>query len=122
MLEFLLFCTLHMTLILLSRFLIKSHSFLRAKKRNLFWFLSVINLCIQLFQLRLSPEQSGKVEYERERLLGIANKFIHLLAIPSSLSCSYSTLIIRFAWGTILIEIAVYSLYNVVNAPSSKQT
>jgi hypothetical protein len=23
---------------------------------------------IQLFQLRLSPEQSGKVEYERERL------------------------------------------------------
>jgi hypothetical protein len=122
MLEFLLFCTLHMTLILLSRCLIKSHSFLRAKKRNLFWFLSVINLCIQLFQLRLSPEQSGKVEYERERLLGIANKFIHLLAIPSSLSCSYSTLIFRFAWGTILIEIAVYSLYNVVNAPSSKQT
>jgi hypothetical protein len=29
---------------------------------------------IQLFQLRLSPEQSGKVDYERERLLGIANK------------------------------------------------
>jgi hypothetical protein len=29
---------------------------------------------IQLFQLRLSPEQSGKVEYERERLLGFANK------------------------------------------------
>jgi hypothetical protein len=46
---------------------------------------------IQLFQLRLSPEQSGKVEYERERLLGIANKFIHLLANPSSLSRSYST-------------------------------
>jgi hypothetical protein len=46
---------------------------------------------IQLFQLRLSPEQSGKVEYERERLLGIANKFIHLLAIPGSLSRSYST-------------------------------
>jgi hypothetical protein len=35
----------------------------------------------------LSPEQSGKVEYERERLLGIANKSIHLFAIPSSLSC-----------------------------------
>jgi hypothetical protein len=33
---------------------------------------------IQLFHLRLSPEQSGKVEYERERLLGIANKCIHL--------------------------------------------
>ena len=46
---------------------------------------------IQLFQLRLSPEQSGKVEYERERLLGIANKFINFLAIPSSLSRSYST-------------------------------
>jgi hypothetical protein len=31
---------------------------------------------IQLFQLRLSPEQSGKVEYEREseRLLGTALK------------------------------------------------
>jgi hypothetical protein len=28
-------------------------------------------------QLRLSPEQSGKVEYERERLLGIANKLFH---------------------------------------------
>ena len=37
---------------------------------------------IQLFQLRLSPEQSGKVEY--------VTKFIHLLAIPSSLSRSYS--------------------------------
>jgi hypothetical protein len=46
---------------------------------------------IQLFQLSLSPEQSGKVEYERERMLGIANKFIHLLAIPSSLSRLYST-------------------------------
>jgi putative exporter of polyketide antibiotics len=33
---------------------------------------SIISI-IQLFQLRLSPEQSGKVEYERERLLGIAN-------------------------------------------------
>ena len=50
-----------------------------------------VYICIQLFQLRLSPEQSGKVEYERERLLGIANKFINLLAIPSSLSCLYST-------------------------------
>jgi hypothetical protein len=32
--------------------------------------------------IKVVPEQSGKVEYERERLLGIANKFIHLLAIP----------------------------------------
>jgi hypothetical protein len=35
---------------------------------------TVTNAYIQLFQLRLSPEQSGKVEYERERPLGIANK------------------------------------------------
>jgi hypothetical protein len=46
---------------------------------------------IQLFQLRLSPEQSGEVEHGHKRLLGYANKFIHLLAIPSSLSRSYST-------------------------------
>jgi hypothetical protein len=50
----------------------------------------------------LSPEQSGKVKYERERLLGIANKFIHLFAIPSSIR------LFRFARGTTLIEIAVY--------------
>jgi hypothetical protein len=42
-------------------------------------------------QLRLSLEQSGKVEYERERLLGIANNWKNLLAIPSNLSRSYST-------------------------------
>jgi hypothetical protein len=54
------------------------------------WLLQLIY--IQLFQLRLSPEQSGKIEYERERILGIANKRMNLLAIPSSqLSCSYST-------------------------------
>ena len=55
--------------------------------------------------LRLSIEQSGKVEYERERLLGIANKFINFLAIPSSLSRSYSTF--PLCSGTTLIEIAV---------------
>jgi hypothetical protein len=33
------------------------------------------------FNLRLSPEQSGKVEYERERLLGIANKLTTLIEI-----------------------------------------
>jgi hypothetical protein len=33
--------------------------------------------------IKVVPEQSGKVEYERERLLGIAKKFINLLAIPS---------------------------------------
>jgi hypothetical protein len=36
---------------------------------------------IQQFQLRLSPEQSEKVEYERERLLGIANKFTTLIEV-----------------------------------------
>ena len=60
---------------------------------------------IQLFQLRLSPEQSGKVEYERERLLGIANKLMNLLAIPSNLSRSYSSFTLC-SWTT-LIEIAV---------------
>ena len=53
---------------------------------------------IQLFQLRLSPEQSGKVEY--------VTKFIHLLAIPSSLSRSYSTF--PLCSGITLIEIVVY--------------
>jgi hypothetical protein len=32
--------------------------------------------------IKVVHEQSGKVEYERERLLGIVNKFIHLLPIP----------------------------------------
>jgi hypothetical protein len=58
-------------------------------------WLYILHTClvtyIQLFQLRLSPEQSGKVEYERERLLGIANKWMNLLAIPSSLSRLYWT-------------------------------
>jgi hypothetical protein len=51
----------------------------------------LVRIIIQLFQLRLSPEQSGKVEYERERLLGIANKWMNLLAIPSRLSRAHST-------------------------------
>ena len=35
-------------------------------------------LYIQLFQLiKVVHEQSGKVEYERERLLGIANKLMN---------------------------------------------
>jgi hypothetical protein len=29
--------------------------------------------------IKVVPEQSGKVEYERERMLGIANKFIKLM-------------------------------------------
>jgi hypothetical protein len=66
------------------------------------------HICIPLFQLRLSPEQSGKVEYERERLLGIPNKFINFLAIPSSLSRSYSTF--PLCSGTTLVETAAYSI------------
>jgi hypothetical protein len=50
-------------------------------------------------------EQSGKVEYHRERLLGIANKLINFKVIPSSLSRSYSTFPLC-SWTT-LIEIAV---------------
>jgi hypothetical protein len=33
--------------------------------------------------IKVVPEESGKVEYERERLQGIAKKFINFLAIPS---------------------------------------
>jgi hypothetical protein len=74
-------------------------------------------LYIQLFQLRLSPEQSGKVEYERERLLGIANKWMNLLAIPSSLSRSYSTFPLcsgdSLNWNSCIpTELIAHSLLN----------
>jgi hypothetical protein len=36
--------------------------------------------------IKVVHELSGKVEYERERLLGIAKKLMNLLAIPGSLS------------------------------------
>jgi hypothetical protein len=52
--------------------------------------------------IKVVPEQSGKVEYERERLQGIAKKFINLLAIPTSLSRLYST--IPLCSGTTLIN------------------
>jgi hypothetical protein len=51
--------------------------------------------------IKVVPEQSGKVEYERERMLGIANKFINVLAIPSSLSRSYSTFPL-YSWTTLV--------------------
>ena len=60
--------------------------------------------------IKVVPRAKRKVEYERERLLGIANKFIHLLSIPSSLSRSYSTFPLC-SWTT-LIEIAVYSEHS----------
>jgi hypothetical protein len=56
-------------------------------------FRSSFFLYYTAISIKVVPRQSGKVEYERERLLGIVNKFIHLLvllAIPSSLSRSYS--------------------------------
>ena len=56
--------------------------------------------------IKVVPEQSGKVEYERERLLGIAKKCINLLAIPSKpFALVYSTF--PLCSGTTLIEIAV---------------
>ena len=57
-------------------------------------------------QSKAFVEKNAYLKYYR--LLGIANKFIHLLANPSSLSRSYSTF--RFARGTTLIEIAVYRI------------
>jgi hypothetical protein len=48
--------------------------------------------------IKVVPDQSGKVEYERE---------INFLATPSSLSRSYSTF--PLCSGTTLIEIPVYS-------------
>jgi hypothetical protein len=49
-----------MTLILLSRFLIKSHSFLRAKKRNLpvLKLIGLVSLCLNshCFIIGLSPD------------------------------------------------------------------
>jgi uncharacterized membrane protein YjfL (UPF0719 family) len=59
--------------------------------------------------IKVVHEQSGKVEYERERLLGIAKKLIGIfIAIPSSLSRSYSTFPLC-SWTT-LIEITVYKM------------
>ena len=57
---------------------------------------NVVLLYIQLFQLKFSPEQSGKVEYERERLLGIANKihsFISDSQQPFALVFDFSALL-----------------------------
>jgi hypothetical protein len=55
------------------------------------------------------PEQSGKVEYERERLAGNRYKINEFLAFPSSLSRSYWTFPLYS--GTTLIEIAVCGLF-----------
>jgi hypothetical protein len=69
---------------------------------------SMHNRLYTAISIKVAPEQSGEVEYERERLLGIAKKLMNLLAIPSSLySRSYSTF--PLCSGTNLIEIAVYT-------------
>jgi hypothetical protein len=55
--------------------------------------------------IKVVHEQSGKVEYERERLLGIAKNSLIFLRFPASLSRSYSTFPL---WsGTTLIKKAV---------------
>jgi hypothetical protein len=69
-------------------------------KRNILYYTAI--------SIKVVHEQSGKVEYERERLLGIAKKLMNLLAIPSSLARSYSTF--PLCSGTTLIEIAVYTV------------
>jgi hypothetical protein len=46
--------------------------------------------------IKVAPEQSGKVEYERQRLAGNAKKLINFLAIPSkpfTLVFDFSTLL-----------------------------
>jgi hypothetical protein len=66
----------------------------------------------------LSPEQSGKVEYKRERLLGIANKSMNLLRIPSTAAFRARIRLFRFARGTTLIEIAVYMHFKLITLNS----
>jgi hypothetical protein len=61
-------CTIYVVLVKEAK-LLASIQTMGNKKRNV--SLPIPQQYIQLFQLRLSPEQSGKVEYERERLLGI---------------------------------------------------
>jgi hypothetical protein len=52
--------------------------------------------------IKVVPEQSGKVEYKRERLVGIAKKLMNFLAIPSSLLRSYSTFPLVFDFSALL--------------------
>jgi hypothetical protein len=70
---------------------------------------SVISFsCIQLFQLRLSTSKAEKSNTSAKGCWEPLWKCINLLAIPSSLSRSYSTFPLC-SWTT-LIEIAVYNL------------
>ena len=72
--------------------------------------------CIQLFQLRLSPSKAEKSNTSAKGLLGIANKLMNFLAIPSksfALVFDFSALL---GDNLNLIEIAVYK----VNKTESK--
>ena len=68
---------------------------------------------IQLFQLRLSPKQSGKVENERERLL---NSLIYQ-RFPAAFRAHIR--LFHFARGTTLIEMAVYQTGTVCTSAGS---
>jgi hypothetical protein len=61
---------------------------------------------VQLFQLRLSTSKAEKLNTSVKGSWELLWKFINLLAIPSSLSRSYSTFPLC-SWTT-LIEIPVY--------------
>jgi hypothetical protein len=69
-----------------------------------------VGIHIQLFQLRLSPSKAEKSNTSAKGCWESLWKFINLLAIPSSLSRSYSTF--PLCPGTTLIEIAVYFKYG----------
>ena len=49
--------------------------------------------------IKVVLEESEKVKHERERLLGIAKKFINFLAIPSKPFALVSVRLFRFARG-----------------------
>ena len=57
--------------------------------------------------IKVVHEQSGKVEYERERLLGIVNKLMNFQS-DSQQPFRARIRLFRFARGQPLIEIAVY--------------
>jgi hypothetical protein len=68
--------------------------------------------------MKVVHEQSGEVEYERERLLGIADKLMNFQSGSQQPSRSYSTFPL-FSWTT-LIEIAVYGAQGLPKARSCK--
>ena len=65
---------------------------------------------IQLFQLRLPTSKAEKSNTSAKGCWESLCKFINLLAIPSSLSRSYS--IFPLCSWTTLIEIAVYNIHS----------